>query len=108
MLLTKKLLTIDEKNYEMEVNVGSMIQAERLSGMKFMSLIAEAEKGSVEHISYLLASCLKENGKPVGMSLIESMEFSTFEELFEPLFNLIINSFPTSETKKNVKIVETR
>ena len=108
MLLTKKKLTINEEEYELEVNVGSMIQAERLSGTQFMSLVAEAEKGSIQNVSYLLASCLKKDGEPVGMKFIEAMNFSTFEELFEPLFDLIIKSFPTSDTKKNVVVVETR
>ena len=108
MLINKTSLTIDEKIYELEVNVGSMINAERLSGTQFMSLVAEAEKGSVQNISYLLARCLKENGQPVGMKFIENMDFGTFEQLFDPLFDLIIKSFPTSDTKKNVVVVETR
>ena len=73
-----------------------------------MSLDEEAEKGSVQNVSYLLASCLKENGQPVGMKFIENMDFGTFEQLFDPLFDLIIKSFPTSDTKKNVVVVETR
>lgn len=108
MLVTKKKLTINEENYELEVNIGSMIQSERLSGTQFMTLVAEAEKGSIQNVSYLLASCLKKNGEPVGMKFIESMDFATFEGLFEPLFDLIIKSFPTSETKKNVVVIETR
>ena len=39
---------------------------------------------------------------------IENMDFGTFEQLFDPLFDLIIKSFPTSDTKKNVVVVETR
>lgn len=108
MLLAKKKLTINEIDYDLEVNIGSMIEAERLSGTHFMDLVAKAEKGSIENVSYLLGSCLKKDGKSVGLKFIEEMDFATFEQLFEPLFDLIIKSFPTSETKKNVVVVETR
>lgn len=105
MKATSCKIRIEEKDFDIFVNVGAMINAEETTGKGFMTLVKEAEKGSVSAIANLLASCLKYEGKSVGLKFIEDMEIEVFQELFEPLIDCIIRAFPTASDKKKVIIL---
>lgn len=94
------LVLIDEKEYELRVNIGTMIQIEKMSGKTFMALVKEAEQGSMMAIAQLLSVIVTCNGKPVGINFIHEMEVSIFQELFNPMIDCIISSFPSSDKKK--------
>ena len=108
MIKAKCPLQIEGENFEMVVNVGTMLSAERKTGKGFMDLVKEAEKGSLNEIVGLLSSCLLKEGKPVGEEFIKDMDFEVFQELFEPLINTIIVAFPAKKDgKKKVVVLET-
>lgn len=98
-------LQIEDVDYEILVNVGTMIKAEEISGMTFMELSKLAEKGSVIAIAQLLSVCLQKDGKEVGFDFVSNMEYSMFDELFEPLIDGIINAFPKKDDKKKVVVL---
>lgn len=100
-------LEINGEKFEIKVNVGTMLDAERQSGKSFMSLVKSVEKGEIENVAILLGSCLTRSGEEegVGISYIRDMDFYTFQQLFEPLLDSIIAAFPQSDKKKQtVKI----
>ena len=100
-------LEIDGEKFEIKINVGTMIDAERQSGTSFMNLIKKVEKGGTADAAMLLSACLTKAGEDegVGMEYIREMEFDTFKQLFEPLLNSIISAFPKADKKKpTVKI----
>lgn len=98
-------IQISEDVYEIVVNVGTMIRAEEVSGEPFMQLAKNAEKGSVKAVAQLLSVCLYKDGKEVGFEFIGDMEYSVFDELFDPMIDAIINAFPKKNDKKKVIVL---
>lgn len=92
-------VTIKEKEYEIVVNVGSMLAVEKIAKRGFLEVLKETEKGELGPIAILLASCLKDNKKAVGLDFVEALEFGEMETLLSPLMEAITNSFPTNDKK---------
>lgn len=106
MINAKCLIKINDEDFEIIVNVGKMIEIEKLTGKTFMESLKSAETGSVATIAMLLASCLCKEGKSVGMNFIEEMDFDVFEELTNPLIDTIFKSFPDKKSgKKKVTVL---
>lgn len=93
-------LKIEEENYEISINIGKMINCERISGKSFIPLVQEAEQGSILALSQILSECLSKDGKSVGIDFISGLDFDVFDELIQPLIGAINNSFPDSSKKK--------
>ena len=105
MMIAKCDIKIDEVDYQIIVNVGSMIDVEKRTGKTFMKVVKEAESGSFVAIADLLASCLCKDEKPVGFNFVENMAFDVFNDLASPLIDTIIASFPDKDNKKKVEVI---
>jgi len=92
-------VTIRDKEYEIVVNVGSMLAVEKMAKKGFMEVLKETDQGQLGPIATLLAACLKENKKPVGMEFIEILGFEEMESLLPSLMEAITQSFPASDKK---------
>lgn len=98
-------IQIENEEYKIVVNVGSMVNVERKSGQKFLEVVKSAEQGSFVALAELLSACLRKDNKPVGMEFIEEMNFDVFTDLAEPLVTTILKAFPEKDAKKKVKIL---
>lgn len=105
MINAKCDIKIEGVDFQIIVNVGSMVDVERKTGKKFMTVVDEAEKNSILSQAALLASCLHKDGKAVGADFINDMEFDTFLEVSAPLYDTIIKSLPKKNGKKKVEVV---
>ena len=96
---------IENEDYKIIVNVGSMVNVERISGKKFIEIVKDAESGSILALALLLSACLTKDNEPVGMKFVESMDFDVFQDLSSPLVETVIKAFPKKNDKKKVKIL---
>lgn len=94
-------VTIKEKEYEILVNVGSMLVVEKVAKKGFMEVLKDTDKGELRPIAILLSACLKDKKKSVGIDFVEKLQFEEMEALLNPLMEAITNSFPTGDDKKN-------
>lgn len=98
-------LQIEGQDYEIAINVGSMVRSERETGKSFMELVKEVESGNLPSIAFLLAQCLRKDKKPVGMDFISEMDFEVFQELFEPLIDTLLEAFPAKKESDKKKVI---
>lgn len=97
MIRNSVTVTIEGKQYEVVVNVGSMINVEKISGKGFMTVLGGMEKGELIPITQLLSACMRDQkGNPVGTRFIENLSFSEVQSLLDPLMQAILKAFPES------------
>lgn len=94
MLRKRTPVMINDEKFEIVVNTGAMIDVENLTEESFLNVVKKAEKGSIPALAHLLSACLHKEEKPVGMDYIRDMDVNDFGDLFNPLIDAIIASFP--------------
>lgn len=97
-------IEIEKEEYEIKCSIRQMSECEELYGENFIKLVKDAEQGEILPLTKLLSVCLIKDGKSVGIDFIKDLDFSIFQELFEPLIDVILLSFP-QDGKKKVKVL---
>lgn len=107
MNLKKKVIEIeiDNKKYEMALDFESAIEFQELYGKSIIEGVnAITSKQDIKAMSYLIAACLKDNGKCVGINFVKKLDFMTYLTLFtEKLSELMTNAFGTEEQSDKKK-----
>lgn len=109
MSLKKRVIEIeiDKKAYEMALDFESAIEFQDIYGKPIFDGIQDiTNKQDVKAMAVLIASCLKENGKCVGMEFVKGLDLMQYLPMFmEKLGELMNNSLPTEdkETKSKTK-----
>lgn len=87
---------IREENFEIVVNIGSMLDVEELTGNGFMQVLAETENGKLFPSLAILSCCLRREGADVGvgMDYLRSLETEEFSEISVKMIEGIMNSLP--------------
>ena len=107
MNLKKKVIevVIDDKKYEMALDFESAIEFQELYGKSVIDGVNEiTTKQDIKAMACLIASCLKHNGRCVGMDFVRGLDLMKYLTLFtEKLAELMMNSFGESEETDNKK-----
>lgn len=90
---------INGENYEIVVNVGAMLEVEKISGKNFMEVLKETETGNLTPTAIILSSTLKKDKKPVGIDFVKELSFADMQGLLNPLMKAIGLAFPDGDGK---------
>lgn len=105
MLLNSVPVKVNGEDLEIVVNIGSMLEVERVAKKGFIKVLAEMERGELLPLVILLGACLRKDGNPVGREYLENMLFEEVEGLVEPFMEAIEKAFPKNNSK-NVKATQ--
>ena len=107
MSLKKKVieLEIENKKYEMALDFESPIEFQELYGKSVIEGVSDiTTKQDIKAMACLVASCLKYNGKCVGMDFVKRLDLMKYLTLFtEKLGELMSNSFDMEEENSDKK-----
>lgn len=106
MNLKRKTIEIklENKTYEMILDFESAIEFEDLYGKSIFEGIKKiSTEQNIKALACLIASCVKEDGKCVGMDFVKGMDLmSNLEFFIEKLGELMDNSLET-DSEENVQ-----
>ena len=105
MLLNSVPVKVNGEELEIVVNVGSMLEVEKVAKKGFIKVLAEMEQGDLLPLVILLGACLRKDGKAVGRAYLENMSFDEVEVLIDPFMEAIEKAFPKNNSK-NVKATQ--
>lgn len=107
MNLKKKVIEveIDGRKYEMALDFESAIEFQELYGKSVIEGVNEITTNQdIKAMACLIASCLKYNGRCVGMEFVKGLDLMTYLTLFtEKLAELMANAFGVEEESNKKK-----